>query len=220
MEKVLSAHGMNFRDNVIRTWFYCDRILDWYSEFNAARSAWFTDHGVFDTFLPASTGIGCANPFGTRLCSGIIAAKGDFRRETVASPLQPPAMSYRSSFSRAAELRLGDHRTLFVSGTASILPGSTAVAHVGDPVRQIDCTMRSALAIVESRALSVRDITRAICYFKRPEFIPPYLDWVRANLPDLPASSPLLDPSRFLVADVCRDEWLFEIELDAEGVSF
>lgn len=219
IEDVLAAHGMNFRDNVVRTWFYCDHILDWYREFNAARTDWFNAHGVFDTFLPASTGIGLANPFGKRLYSGVIAADGAIGRRTVASPLQPPAMSYRSSFSRAAEMTAGDRRTLFVSGTAAILPGTTCVAYVGDPVRQIDCAMRSALAIVESRGLSATDVSRSICYFKRPEYIPLYFDWVAANLPGLPASSPLLDRSRFLIADVCRDEWLFEVELDAEGAS-
>ena len=48
------------------------------------------------------------------------------------SPLQCPALEYGSSFSRAAELRTPGWRRVVVSGTASILPGSHEVAHVGD----------------------------------------------------------------------------------------
>lgn len=210
MERLLGEAGFSFA-NVVRTWIYIDRVCEWYSEFNAARSAFFESRRVFETFLPASTGIGCANIDGAALVTGAIAMqpkRPDIRAEIVESPLQEPAMAYRSSFSRAAEIIAPDRRQLFVSGTASIKPGSHDVAYVGDIVRQIDCTMTAVHAILESRGYGWADTTRAIVYLKEPAFLAPWRAWCEANG----------QPATFAaetVCDVCRDEWLFEIELDA-----
>ena len=210
MEKLLAGYGMTFA-NVVRTWFYNDRINDWYAEFNAARSRFFESRNVFETFLTASTGIGHSNPFGVALTSGLFAMKpknGRARAEIVKSPLQTDAMTYKSSFSRAAEVDCASGRRLFVSGTASILPDSSDVAFVGDPVRQVDCAMRAALAIVESRGMTVRDVCRAIVYLKDPSTHAIWQDWLRQQ--GLPS-----DFATELVAEVCRPEWLFEVELDS-----
>lgn len=210
MEQLLGERGMTFA-NVVRTWFYNDRINDWYGEFNAARTSFFESRHVFETFLPASTGIGHPNPFSAALISGFFAMRPkdpSARAVIVSSPLQTDAMTYKSSFSRAAETVSASGRRLFVSGTASILPDSSDVAHIGDPVRQIDCAMRAALAIVKSRGMSARDVTRAIVYLKEPSYHEPWQDWLRSK--GLPS-----DFATELVAEVCRPEWLFEVELDS-----
>jgi enamine deaminase RidA (YjgF/YER057c/UK114 family) len=210
LETVLAEAGMSFAD-VVRTWLYIDDVCDWYGEFNAARSEFFESRRVFETFLPASTGIGCANADGAALVAGAIAMRpkhGGARAEIVESPLQAPAMAYRSSFSRAAEIVTPRGRSLFVSGTASIKPDSHDVAYVGDIERQIDCTMKAVKAILESRGRGWADVARAIVYLKRPEFLGPWRAWLAAN--GLAA-----DFAAETVCDVCRDEWLFEIELDA-----
>ena len=105
---------------------------------------------MFETFLPASTGIGCGNLDGAALVAGAIAMKpkrAGVRAEIVESPLQAPAMAYKSSFSRAAEIIGPDGRQLFISGTASIKPNSHDVAYVGDIEKQVDCTMTAVLAV-------------------------------------------------------------------------
>ena len=210
IERRLATHGMTFA-NVVRTWFYNDDINGWYADFNAARTRFFKSRRVFETFLPASTGIGHANPFGAALIAGVFAMQAkdpSAGAEIVRSPLQADAMTYRSSFSRAAETHSASGRRLFVSGTASILPDSSDVAHVGDIDRQIDCAMRAALAIVESRGMSVRDVTRAIVYLKRPDYRAAWQAWLVAH--GLPS-----DFATVLDAEVCRPDWLFEVELDA-----
>jgi len=210
IERVLGEHGMTFA-NVVRTWFYNDDINDWYAEFNAARTRFFESRNVFETFLPASTGIGHPNPFGAALVAGFFAMapkSAKAGKEIVKSPLQTDAMTYRSSFSRAAETHSASGRRLFVSGTASILPESSDVAYLDDPVRQIDCAMRAALAIVESRGMTKTDVNRAIVYLKRPEYHEPWQAWLKEH--GLPS-----DYATEIVAEVCRPEWLFEVELDA-----
>ena len=211
IEDILADAGMTFA-NVVRTWLYIDKVCDWYGEFNAARSAFFETRKVFETFLPASTGIGSANLDGAAITAGAFAMKPKrpgVRAEIVESPLQAPAMAYKSSFSRAAEWFTPAKRRLFVSGTASILPNSHEVAYIGDIEKQIDCTMNAVLAILESRGYGWKDTVRAIVYLKKPEFLSAWRAWLAAR--DLPVTF-----AAETVCDVCRDEWLFEIELDAQ----
>lgn len=212
MEALLAEAGMTFV-NVVRTWLYIDRVCEWYGEFNAARTAFFESRGVFDTFLPASTGIGSANLDGAAITAGAVAVKpkdGRVKAEVVESPLQAPAMAYRSSFSRAAEIRWPGRKLLLVSGTASIQPDSHDVAFVGDIAKQIDCTMAAVRAILESRGCGWGDVSRAMVYLKEPDFAYAWRAW-------LAAYGLRQDFAVETVCDVCRDEWLFEIELDAIG---
>ncbi len=210
LEGALETVGFAFHD-VVRTWFYLDRLLEWYDDFNRARDAFFESRGVFGGFVPASTGIGCANTRGAALMAGAIAMRpkpgAQASRAMLESPLQCSALDYRSSFSRAAEMVTPEGRLVFVSGTASIEPGG-ATAHVDDPERQIALTMEVVAAILGTRRMDLRDTTRAIAYIKRPEDRPLWQAWLAAH--GLPS-----DFAQEVIADVCRDDLLFEIELDA-----
>ena len=210
LEGALESVGFSFHD-VVRTWFYLDHLLEWYDDFNRGRDAFFESRGVFGGFVPASTGIGCANVLGAALMAGAIAMRpkpgAQASRAMLESPLQCSALDYRSSFSRAAEITTPEGRLVFVSGTASIEPGG-ATAHVGDPKRQIDLTMDVVAAILATRKMDFRDATRAIAYIKRPEDRPLWQTWLATH--GLP-----LDFAQEVIADVCRDDLLFEIELDA-----
>ena len=160
--------------------------------------------------MPASTGIGVGNHAGAALVTDVLAMKpmnNNVRTEAVGSPLQCPATNYKSSFSRAVEVALPDHRRLYVSGTASIEPGGKTV-HVGDVGKQISLTMKVVQAILESRKMSWADVSRAIAYFKDIEETPLFENYCRDNrLPFLPIA--------IAHSDICRDDLLFEIEVDA-----
>jgi enamine deaminase RidA (YjgF/YER057c/UK114 family) len=209
MEAALACADMMFTDTV-RTWLYLDGLLEWYGEFNKVRTHFFEKHGVFDHMVPASTGIGAANPWGTALLADLLAVvpKGDACRvEAVASPMQCPALDYKSSFSRAVELSFPRHRELLISGTASIDASGKSV-HLEDPARQIDYTMKVVEAILESRGMDWQHLARGIAYFKSSDDVILWEDWAAANrLPRFPLA--------ISHADVCRDELLFEIEVDA-----
>lgn len=212
LDAALADFGMNFA-HVVRTWIYADGILGWYADLNRARDEFFRRHGVFDRFVPASTGIGWSCGDGTRIVLGAYAVRGrkpgDVVREMQPSPLQCPALEYGSSFSRAVELRTPGWRRVLVSGTASILPGSHEVAHVGDADAQVDCTMRAVEAIYASRGLSLSDITGALVYLKHESVRAAWNRWLDGH-PEFPRAH-----ARSIVAEVCRPEWLFEIESDA-----
>ena len=171
----------------------------------------FRTHGMFDGVVPASTGIGIGNLAGAEMMVASALAfqprSASARAFMVPSPLQCPALQYGSSFSRAVELETSTHRRLYISGTASIEPGG-ATAHVGDVERQLDLTMDVVHGILTSRHMDWADVVRGVAYFKHHRDLPAFAGHVRAKgLPPMPIA--------LVHADVCRDDLLFEIEIDA-----
>ena len=211
MEDALRQAGFGLRD-LIRTWCYNHDLLTWYPEFNHARTGLYRTIDFRLGATPASTGISAANRAGAALVLAGLAARPLFGgpvARPLASPLQCPAPAYGSAFSRAVELDLGARRRLIVSGTASIEPGGDTV-WLGDIGKQIELTMQVIEAILASRGLAWRDVTRGIAYFKSPEFTAVFDSWCRRRGW---ANPPVLN----LHCDICRDELLFELEVDAEG---
>jgi enamine deaminase RidA (YjgF/YER057c/UK114 family) len=209
MEEALALAGMDF-SHVARTWLFIDSILAWYDEFNKVRTAFFKERKVFDGLVPASTGIGGANYAGTAVVADVMAIQptdDNVRIEALPSPLQCPALEYGSSFSRAVEVVMPDHRRVIVSGTASIHPDGRT-AHLGDVDKQVELTMEVVAAILESRGMSWPDVTRAVAYFKHEKDAPAFDRYREANgIAALPVV--------IVKNDICRDELLFEVEVDA-----
>jgi enamine deaminase RidA (YjgF/YER057c/UK114 family) len=208
IEDALQDAGMTFA-NVARTWLYMDKILEWYDPFNRARDAFFHSRKVYDGLVPASTGIGSANLCGSAITACAIAVRPKSGRttvQTVDSPLQCSALSYRSSFSRAVEIGTPECRTLMVSGTASIEPGGKT-AHADDVGKQIQLTMDVVEAILVSRGMGWQDATRAVMYLKQASYAGPWRAWLKARGLE---AMPLIT----IEADVCRDDLLVELEVD------
>jgi enamine deaminase RidA (YjgF/YER057c/UK114 family) len=212
LETALDMAGFTLAD-VVRTWFFNDNILGWYADFNRVRSAHYAGVKWRTGSLPASTGIGARNPTGAALVVGARAmrpAAGGARAVEVGSPLQCPAPAYGSAFARAMELNLAGGRQLLISGTASIHPdGQTA--WVGDAAKQVDLTMEVIGAILRSRAMGFSDVTRATAYYRDAADKRHFDRWLADHgLPALPAVH--------THSVVCRDDLLFEVELDAATV--
>jgi enamine deaminase RidA (YjgF/YER057c/UK114 family) len=209
IDKMLKSVEMNF-NNVVRTWFYLNDLLLWYDDFNSARNEYFFGKNVFDTIMPASTGIGANNFNNSALLGGAYAVRANDDKVTkidIPSPLQCPANEYQSSFSRAVETNHPEYRHLFISGTASITcEGKTA--NKGNISKQIDLTMKVVNAIIESREMNWDNIIRGIAYFKDINNKNIFQKYCEDNmLPNLPVT--------MVQADICREDLLFEIEIDA-----
>jgi enamine deaminase RidA (YjgF/YER057c/UK114 family) len=214
MEEGLQAVGMEWR-HVVRTWFHNADIVSWYEDFNRTRNSFFTERRVFDAVVPASTAVGMhqfPGPVAPALVSGLLAVMPKSGVVTVAdvpSPLQGAALEYGSSFSRAVEVTLSDHRRLFISGTASIAAAGHTL-HAGDLDAQIARTLEVVHAILASRGLDWPDVTRAIGHFKRGGGVAV----VRGERTGRQLQAiPLL----CVESDICRDELSFELEVDAVG---
>lgn len=207
-ESILNQVGLSF-ENTIRTWFYLDDILNWYNDFNKARTSFFLQHNIFNKLVPASTGISGRNNKGSKLCFELTAIKPkseDFSIEKVLSPLQCSAETYGSSFSRAIRYTDSEYTNLTISGTASINPEGKTV-NEGDLWKQIELSFMVVKAILESQNFNFRDITRAYAYCTDKSFSNEFYKYIETNIPYKFA---------FICSEntICRNGLLFEIELD------
>jgi enamine deaminase RidA (YjgF/YER057c/UK114 family) len=213
MKRLLASQSTGFRD-VVRTWIYLDDILEWYGAFNAARTEKFKSFGLIPgsveepdgnhVFLPASTGVGGRNPAGAFCCGDVLAVTGADRVSVLPATLQPSAYSYGSAFSRGICVEEKEYRQVFVSGTAAI-DASGRSLYPRDAESQISTTLEVVKALIGEKGAGFEDIRSATVYFKKAG------DWSayekvarRLGLMHLPAV--------FVVADICRDELLFEMD--------
>ncbi|HBG28828.1 MAG: hypothetical protein A2Y10_03600 [Planctomycetes bacterium GWF2_41_51] len=205
---ILKSRGCNFSDT-IRTWLFADDILSWYGDLNKARNIFFEHHDIYNKLVPASTGIGVRNHYDTALAVQLLAVKpknNNVIAQIVNSPLQCPALNYKSSFSRAIKINVPDHRRLYVSGTASIdMNGKTI--YLNDTKAQLEFTMQVVKAIMDEAGMDWSNAVSSMAYFKYKEDFGLFDDYCNRQNIKLPHIK--------VQADVCRDDLLFELELDA-----
>lgn len=212
--ELLGREGYSFGD-VARTWFYLRDILDWYGPFNAVRNTAFRRMGLMgvkgDGSIPASTGIEGRNLRGGWCTLDLIAARPQagarFTMERLHTDEQNEATEYGSAFARGIALTLGEWRYCFVSGTASI-DDHGATVHTGDFEAQTDHTLRAVAAVLEAAGAELPDVRQATAFLKNP--------CDRKALDRIGARTGLSQvPVVTTVADVCRDDLLFEIDATA-----
>jgi len=211
---LLEREGFSFRD-VARTWFYLRDILDWYGPFNAVRNAAFQRMGILgrngNSAIPASTGIQGRNARGGWCTLDLVAARprvgAVFAMERLHSRRQNEATDYGSAFARGMSLTLGEHRCVFVSGTAAIDDHGRTV-HAGDFAAQLEHTVEAVAAVLDGAGARLEHVSQATAFLKSAADLPAYERFV--------SRSPLCAaPTIATVADVCRDDLLFEIDATA-----
>lgn len=207
-ENILNQEGLSF-EHTIRTWYYLDDILDWYNDFNRARTSFFLQHDIFKKLIPASTGIDGRNSAGAKICFELMAIKpksDGFSIEIVNSPLQCSANNYGSSFSRAIRYSDSEYSNITVSGTASISREGKTM-HINDINKQIELSFRVVKAILESQNFTFSDIIRAYAYCRHKSLSKAFYEYIETCVSDKLV---------FICTEnkICRDDLLFEIELD------
>lgn len=213
-----------------------------YKELNRARTDFFEGIRFLENFIPegkkgaiypASTGIG-TDGLGIRM-AGLAILRNEYaeqpnggKQALVSIPLenpgQTPAFDYAESyspqspkFSRAVALEFASERCgILISGTASIVDSETV--HIGDPAAQARQTLENIRLLISGDNLdrhgikgfdaTLANMAIARVYVKRKEDYPA----IRAVCDEILGNTPLL----FVIADVCRDDLLVEIE----GVAF
>lgn len=210
---LLRQAGADMR-SVARTWLWLKDIRQWYGDFNAVRTAFFRREGLIRTGhpygrLPASTGIGLGVAGGSACALDLLALPGreDSIELLAAGGDQNSAFSYGSAFSRAAIVPMPGGRTLLVSGTAAI-DAQGRTEHVGQVEAQIAATIRHVRALLEKAGCGDEQVLSALVYCKTPDVEAAF----RAGWGDLgwPAVS--------MIAGICREDLLFEIEAVAGPV--
>jgi enamine deaminase RidA (YjgF/YER057c/UK114 family) len=216
-EKLLRTEGASYQD-VVRTWIYISDILDWYGDFNTVRNHCYSDYGFLGNndskvqaeqiFLPASTGIEGRNPSGLPATMDVFAIHRSPGSAIQIRPLygvkQRSPFRYGSAFSRAIVVEGADNKLILVSGTASIDEQGISV-FIGDPKAQIRQTLSVVSELVASEGATLQDLCEATVFIKRKEDFLIYQEIIeQMGISNL--------PSVCVLADVCRDELLFEID--------
>lgn len=215
VEDILNRSGASYKD-VARTWFYLSEILDWYPDFNKARSEKYGELGIMpgpgdrDLLLPASTGIGVNSPSGASATMDLLAVVPETGRQVVkqlSNTAQLDAFRYGAAFSRGAVIREDDVKIVQVSGTAAIDEHGKSL-YPGDASSQINCTFDRIETLLGQEGAGLKDIAAATVFVKRPEYASIFREMAAdRGLADFPAVC--------VVADVCREELLFEIDAEA-----
>ena len=206
----LKAHGLAYPD-VVRTWIYVSRLLEWYGELNRVRTAHYTPAGLGvkgGPAFPASTGI--QGRMADEECLvDVLALKTDGPAWASAEPIrcsprQDQSFNYGSAFSRGMTFQIEGRKTVHISGTASINPAG-ASTHLGDAECQSLETLMSIAAILEEQGGSLRNITSATLFCKD------HAAWEAWNRVTRLLQVPYF-PKVCVLADVCRHDLLVEME--------
>ena len=210
-DELAQAFGFSYRQ-VARSWIYIQRLLDWYGRFNSVRDQAFRRFGLITpdgpVHLPASTGIQGAHPAGAECFMDMLLMDGVSGAPPAMSVMrsghQCEASDYGSSFARGIRLELGGAEMLLVSGTASInLAGETV--HLGDGAAQIRETLSAVDTLLKPAGAGPRDIAACVAFCKTPEV---YRQWQQS----MEQAGHALAAAIPVLAHVCRDDLLFELE--------
>jgi enamine deaminase RidA (YjgF/YER057c/UK114 family) len=234
----LAEAGASFRD-VVRVWLYQGGIthiesdIERYRELNRARTDFFADipfharrllHGCNGRRVyPASTGIGTQGHGLVATCMALQTEREDVELLPLENPLQTSSFDYPElyspktpKFSRAMALRIGDHVTTWVSGTASIVNAESV--HLGDVEKQTEQVLTNIERLIagdnfkrlgwRGAGATLEDLAKVRVYVKHHEDYEKCRAVCERRLGAIPAI--------YAQADVCRPDLLVEIE----GVAF
>lgn len=213
---LLETCGMTYHD-VVRTWFYLNDILSWYDDFNKTRSAYYRKLGIMpditksdftppeQCYLPASTGIRGANLADTNVTLDLIAMRGTGGRvRRLTNSKQKDAFRYGAAFSRATAIEMPGATEVQISGTAAIDETGASV-FLNNPEAQIRCTLDTIENLIADANCSLQNICSATAFLKHKEYYPLLKNILKERgLENLPVV--------ITVADVCRDNLLFEMD--------
>jgi enamine deaminase RidA (YjgF/YER057c/UK114 family) len=156
-------------------------------------------------------------------CLALQTNRKDVQMLALENPLQTSAFSYPANysvktpkFSRAMAMRIGDHVTTWISGTASIVNSESM--HVGDVEKQTEQTLTNIERLIDSAnferlgwkgaGATLDDLAKVRVYVKHHDDYEKCRAVCERRLGRIPAI--------YAQADVCRPDLLVEIE----GVSF
>ena len=204
-EEVLRGEGLSFSD-VTRTWIYLKEIDSNYIDLNLCRRRFFASRDVRPA--PASTGIrGGLHP-PDRVCGldlRAIAHDGSVDVRPIHAPTMNEAPAYGADFSRGTRVTFQDRAVLYISGTASIDTAGRVVSP-GEIEGQVDRMLINVSALLEGQGATWRDLVSAITYLKDPHYMEAFRRVCRRH------GLSERFPNTICVADVCRPEWLCEME--------
>lgn len=238
LKQQLESVGFKF-DQVVRTWIYerdivaqekdcCGACKQRYQVLNDARYQFFTvgkDGQPFafaQSLPPASTGIGMSEGSFVMECLALESTADSVKIRPLNNPEQIDAHSYSASVLEKGELTqraapmfsrgmsiLKDYGMLIISGTASI-KGQLTVC-LDDAAGQTRTTLENIDLVLQQAQASLKDVQQLRVYVTHspdPKVLAKRIETIRnivlTTVPNV--------PTQFLLANVCRENLLVEIE--------
>jgi len=229
MQDILEAEGFSV-DDVVRQWNYIPDILktfvendqtyQHYQQFNEIRQYYYSTFKQRKEY-PAATGIGVKHG---NISIDFVAVQKSETLESIGlvNPLQINAYEYHQNlligssavkktplFERAKYVGVSNNKIIYISGTASIIGEKTL--GIGDVKKQTEVTLHNIqeLVSIENICKTTADIDNVKydylrVYVKEEDD----MDIVRQCCKNFFVNVPVL----YVIADVCRDDLLVEIE--------
>jgi enamine deaminase RidA (YjgF/YER057c/UK114 family) len=222
---IFSETGFSL-NSIVRQWNYIENILGFdgqeqrYQLFNNSRSEvygnLFEENGY-----PAATGIGMKQ--GGIIIEFIAVQSNDLISIPIDNPSQIAAHIYSKTvlageecvlkttpkFERARYLEMMGKKLIFISGTASIIGEKTV--GVGDPTEQTEVTINNIKQLYSTEILDKLSIEtlnpkygHARVYVKNRKDFPAIKKTFKSHFGNLPVV--------YIIADICRNDLLVEIE--------
>ena len=110
---------------------------------------------------------------------------------------------YGVTFERGTSIQYGDRNHVIISGTASI-NNKGEVVYPGDVNKQADRMLENVEALLKEAGAAVSDLASVVIYLRDYADYAIIKAWADYRLPDVPKT--------FVHADVCRHDWLIEME--------
>lgn len=206
---------------LFRVWNYIADInahslgLERYRQFNLGRQDAFLAHGRdVAGNVPAACALGSTKgPLAIAFLAGRVTPRNIENPRQISAYQYPQQYGPRSpTFSRASLVQLGEDEVLLISGTASIvghasLHGADALAQTRETMANIE----AVLAEANRQASQPFDLTRL--YYKIYVRHAADFPLIRAEFEHILGSN--APHAHYLLADVCRQELLVEIEASA-----
>lgn len=203
----LNERGGNVKDHLLRTWIFVDDIDRNYQPMSETRRELFKGLGLTSrTHYVVSTGIGGSFPEGRDIALDSWAAIGlDSRqvRYLEAPHLLSRTDLYGVTFERGAVVTFGDRRLVLLAGTASCSAEGETL-HRGNCVAQLERSIENLEGLLAEAGGSFPDLAYLLAYVRNNEDGESVRSLLGKRLPDVP----LL----VVQGQVCRPEWLVEIE--------
>jgi len=237
MKRILQAEGL-FPHNIVRQWNYIPRITavnteendlkQHYQVFNDIRTVVYGNHD-FKQGYPAATGIG-TNLGNVTIDFTAVSGSDKLKITPLSNPRQIDAHRYSQEvligrsiaeiaqkgspkFERAKVITAGDSGLIYISGTAAIVGQKTESAQ--DAAAQTLTTLENISLLISADNLAENNIQ--VAQDPHPSYIRVYVK----NKTDIPAVKKVCQdflgdiPALYVVADICREDLLVEIEGEA-----
>ena len=190
-----------------RFWNYMEDISKNYRSFNAARNWYYAKHGIRQ--FPAATGIEAGLSGSAQIRIGLEALKSANKKgvmmETVASDMQNEAWEYGPKFSRAVLVRFPRDgvKKLYISGTSSVdKKGKTISSDSRE--ENISYVLDSVGHLLKKNGMSLGNLLTSYVYCKNADVLKAF--------ERLYATKKWNFPYNPVITNICRDDFLFEIE--------